>query len=80
MHRIYRYFVARNPQAAFQVTDALFAAGDSLDQNPRRFRRVKDRDDLREMVAEADYIIRYLIKPDEVVILRVRHGARRPMP
>jgi plasmid stabilization system protein ParE len=33
---------------------------------------------MRELVSVSPYIIRYQVIGDDVVILRVRHGARRP--
>jgi plasmid stabilization system protein ParE len=33
---------------------------------------------MRELVAEYPYIIRYHIDGDKIVILRIRHTARRP--
>lgn len=33
---------------------------------------------MRELIADYPYIIRYRIVADDVLILRVRHAARRP--
>jgi plasmid stabilization system protein ParE len=59
------------------MAEALRAAGDSLANFPHRGRRVRGTS-LRELVSVSPYIIRYRVAEDEVVILRVRHSARRP--
>ena len=56
---------------------ALFAAGDGLEHFPRRGRLVPGTR-MRELVSVNPYIIRYEIVENDVVILRVRHSARRP--
>lgn len=73
---IHNYIAGDNPRAATRLADALLNLGDSLESFPHRGRPVGD--DLRELVAIPPYIIRYEIVGDEVIILRVRHGARRP--
>ena len=75
--RAYDYIVDFNPQAAAHMADALFAAGDSLVNFPHRGRLVPNTT-MRELVTVSPYIIRYRIAGDDVVILRVRHSARRP--
>ncbi len=75
--RIFDYLVDFNPRAAAEVASALIAAGDSLQYFPYRGRQVSGTE-IREMVAAFPYIIRYRIAREEVVILRVRHTARRP--
>jgi plasmid stabilization system protein ParE len=59
------------------MADALFAAGDNLADFPHRGRPVRGTP-MRELVTVSPYIIRYRIAGDTVIILRVRHGARRP--
>jgi plasmid stabilization system protein ParE len=59
------------------MADALFAAGDSLENFPHRGRPVPGTNS-RELVSVCPYIIRYRVAGDDVVIQRVRHGARRP--
>ena len=75
--RAYDYLMELNPGAAQQMADALFDAGDSLEQFPHRGRPVR-KTELRELLSVDPYIIRYEVVGDDVVILRVRHGARRP--
>jgi plasmid stabilization system protein ParE len=59
------------------MAETLVAAGDRLVNSPHRGRPVRGAD-MRELVAVSSYIIRYRIAGDDVVILRVRHTARRP--
>jgi len=73
---IHNYIAADNPRAATRLADALLKLGDSLGSFPHRGRLVGD--NLRELVAMSPYIIRYEVVGDDVVILRIRHGARRP--
>ena len=54
----------------------LIAAGNSLGDQPDRGRA--RRNGLRELTIISPYIIRYRIEPETIVIVRVRHGARRP--
>jgi plasmid stabilization system protein ParE len=73
---IYQYITDFNPLAARQLAAALLDLGDSLESMPHRGRRVGN---LLELVAVYPYKIRYRVSRDAVVILRVRHGARRPL-
>jgi toxin ParE1/3/4 len=72
------YLMDFNPAAAVRLAEGLLAAGDSLANFPHRGRRVSNTD-MRELITDYPYIIRYRIVPDEEVrILRVRHTSRRP--
>jgi toxin ParE1/3/4 len=75
--RAYDYIFDFNPPAARRMAVALLAAGDSLVNFPHRGRPVRGTN-LRELVGVSPYIIRYRIERDAVIILRVRHSARRP--
>jgi toxin ParE1/3/4 len=75
--RAYQYLFDFNPRAAMHMAEALLAAGDSLTNFPYRGRPVPGTA-LRELVSVSPYIIRYRVENDSVVILRVRHSARRP--
>jgi toxin ParE1/3/4 len=74
---IRRYIANFNPYAARDMADRIIEAGNSLATFPYRGRRVPGTQ-LRESAICHPYIIRYRIDADRVVILRVRHGARRP--
>lgn len=74
---IYNYIARFNPTAAANLADRLFEAGDSLETFPDGGRPVPGTK-LRELTVVYPYIIRYRVAPEQVRILRVRHGARRP--
>lgn len=71
------YIEQFNPRAARDVANGLKAAGNSLAHFPHRGRSVRGTD-MRELVTSYPYIIRYYIDGDKIVILRIRHTARRP--
>ncbi|HYE48402.1 MAG TPA: type II toxin-antitoxin system RelE/ParE family toxin [Azospirillaceae bacterium] len=73
---IYDYIVRFHPPGAYHVVAALREAGDSLAVFPYRGRPVSA--NVRELAAVHPYIIRYRVGPESVLILRVRHGMRRP--
>jgi plasmid stabilization system protein ParE len=74
---IRRYIATFNPHAAQRLAARLIATGNSLVTFPDRGRPVPDTD-LREATVVYPYIIRYRVDGDRVLILRVRHGMRRP--
>ncbi len=67
-----RYLEAINPLAAQRLTLKLRSAAESLASYPDRY-RADGRD--RELVT----VLRYRVEAERVLILRVRHGARRPL-
>jgi plasmid stabilization system protein ParE len=73
----YDYIFKFNPRAAMHVADTLRTEGDSLEHFPHRGRSVP-RTNLRELISSYPYIIRYRIEGDRVIIMRIRHTARRP--
>ena len=75
--RAYAYLFEFNPRAAMHLAEALFAAGDRLVEFPHRGRPVRGTA-LRELTVVHPYILRYCVAGDSVVVLRVRHAARRP--
>jgi toxin ParE1/3/4 len=68
------YIAIFNPLAAQRLAVKLIAAAEALESYPGRFKTVGA---AREMVAARPYIIRYRVETDRVLVLRVRHGARR---
>jgi toxin ParE1/3/4 len=71
------YLAQFNPIAADELAARLVEAGNSLEAFPHRGRPVPGTG-MRERLSVSPSIIRYRVTRDEVVILRVRHGARRP--
>jgi toxin ParE1/3/4 len=66
-----------NPLAARRMAEALISAGNGLVDFPERGRVVAR--GRRELTVVWPYVIRYRIENERVVILRVRHGKRRPL-
>lgn len=66
-----------NPYAAAEVAAEITATGNGLVNFPHRGRPIPGTN-MREAMTSYPYIIRYRINGDEVVILRIRHGAQRP--
>ena len=71
---IVTYISAFNPTAARRLAERLVAVADSLAEFPNRGRDVGE--GRREMTTVWPYILRYRVRDDAVIILRVRHGAR----
>ena len=71
------YIEQFNPRAARDVAASLKTSGDSLSHFPNRGRPVPGTA-MRELVSTYPYVIRYYVDGDTVVIVRVRHTARRP--
>ena len=78
VEEIRRYIGNFNPYAARDMAARIIEAGNSLATFPYRGRSVPGTQ-LRETTLARPYIIRYRIEPDRVLILSVRHGARRPL-
>ncbi len=76
LETINAYIGAVNPLAAQRLTLRLVAAADGLTVYPDRFRAAGR---VRELVVVRPYVIRYRVTAARVEILRVRHGARRPV-
>jgi len=74
---IRQYIHQFNPYAAEKVAAEIIAVGNSLEDFPFRGRPVEGTA-LREVLSSYPYIIRYRVTNRQVVILRVRHTARRP--
>lgn len=73
---IRRYIGNFNASAARDMSDRIIDAGNRLAAFPYRGRQVPGTQ-LRETTIVRPYIIRYRVDRDRVLILRVRHGARR---
>lgn len=75
--QIVAYIDVFNPTAAQRMGDRLLALGNSLITSPHRGRPAPS--GTRELVTVRPYILRYEVQGDRVVILHIRHSARRPL-
>lgn len=73
----------RNPDAAVQAVQAIFAAADTLANNPQRCPQLRtnpNRRKLRVFFGKRGYLIYFEIQNDTVYILQVWHGLEdRPL-
>ena len=76
IEEIHDYIALDNPIAAVRMAELLHQAGESLEMFPNRGRPVPGTR-MRELIVRP-YIIRYQVDGNRVLIVRVRHGARRP--
>jgi len=74
LEAILAYVSAFNPGAASRLGERLIAVADSLAAFSERGRDAGE--GRREMTSVWPYILRYRVKSDTVIILRIRHGAR----
>ncbi|MFA7261585.1 MAG: type II toxin-antitoxin system RelE/ParE family toxin [Caulobacter sp.] len=65
-----------NLSAAVRISEALWMAGESLADHPNRGRLAAS--GLRELVTVRPYILRYRVSVKRVLVVQIRHGARRP--
>ncbi len=65
-----------NLSAAVRISEALWMAGESLADHPDRGRPAAS--GLRELVSVRPYILRYRVSLKQVLIVQIRHAARRP--
>ena len=76
---IYSYITEHNPTAAQRVKARIREVAERLGDFPHMGRRT-DRADVRvRTVSPFPYLIFYAIRDSDVLILHIRHGARRPM-
>lgn len=77
LYQIAAYVHQFDPAAAMRIEEQLKTLGESLTHFPRRGRPVSR--NAREIVSVRPYVMRYRIVTDTVLIVRVRHGRRRPL-
>lgn len=75
LERIGKYIAEFNPAAAARLLIRLRAAGERLEAYPERGRPAFSQ--TRELTTVIPYIIRYWVEGDDVVVVRIRHGAQR---
>ena len=71
---IVAYIEAFNPAAAQRMGERLVLMAESLAEFSERGRPTAD--GKREMTIVPPYVLRYIVAGDQVLILRIRHGAR----
>lgn len=74
LENIFAYVAAFNASAAVRLSRRLQSAVDSLAKHPDRGRETVR--GLRELAIIHPYLIRYRVRDDDVLILRIRHGAQ----
>jgi plasmid stabilization system protein ParE len=72
---IHAQIAAERPMVAERMKRRLVEAADMLESFPEVGRA---QGDTRILVTVRPYVMRYRVNPEAVVILGVRHGARRP--
>ncbi|MEJ2624505.1 MAG: type II toxin-antitoxin system RelE/ParE family toxin [Pseudolabrys sp.] len=78
---MFAYIAKDNAQAAHRVRQAIFATIALVAARPRIGIRNARAPELRShLVAHYPYRVHYSIGDEEIIILHVRHGARRPLP
>ncbi|PZR35977.1 type II toxin-antitoxin system RelE/ParE family toxin [Caulobacter segnis] len=75
LRSIFGYVSAFNAPAAARLARRLQTAADSLADHPDRGREASG--GLRELAVIHPDLIRYRVRDDAVIILRIRHGARQ---
>lgn len=76
---IYSYIAEQSPAAAQRVKRRIREAAEQLGDFPYMARRT-DRTGVRvRIVNPFPYLIFYTVRNEEVLILHIRHGARRPI-
>ena len=75
LEAIVTYVSVYDPAAADRLAQRLIELADSLAEFPDRGRNAGE--GRREMTVVWPYILRYRVEGETVLILRIRHGARR---
>jgi toxin ParE1/3/4 len=78
LEAIFRYLDERRPAGARRVIDAIHAAIMQVADRPLSARKTSDPAIRVKIVGRYHYKIFYQVDADEIDILHVRHGARRP--
>jgi toxin ParE1/3/4 len=74
-----KYLAGRNPTAAVGLSKAIESAVRRLEEHPFSGRAI-DSETIRSTgVVKFNYLILYEVKDGELLIHRVRHGARKPL-
>ena len=73
LRRLRDFIAEHDPAAATRVSQRLGKTIRPLRDQPALGREVEELPDVRELVAR-DYIVRYRVRDDDVVVLRIWHG------
>ena len=71
--RLREFIREKNPQVAQKSSSQLKKNIQALVDQPNMGLPIEDLEDFRELVAR-DYIVRYRLLPNEIVILKIWHG------
>lgn len=71
--RLREFIRKKHPQAAQKASRQLKKNIQALAEQPQMGTPVEELEDFRELIAR-DYIVRYRVLPEEIVILNIWHG------
>ena len=74
------YIAARSPQVAAGMRARILATAALLQDHPHAAQATTRPNTRRVILTPFPYVLFYRVAVDEVVILRLRHSARRPPP
>lgn len=74
---IYRYIARDNPQAAFDVAQAIGESIELLRRFPEKSRKTDQKGLYAQPLVQYPYIIFFRVRAGELLIAHVLHGARR---
>jgi plasmid stabilization system protein ParE len=77
LDEIFQYIAERSPAAAKAIVERVEQTVALLADFPEMAQRTNERGVLRMPVGSYPFLVFYTIENDEIVILHVRHGARR---
>ncbi|MDI4238543.1 type II toxin-antitoxin system RelE/ParE family toxin [Bradyrhizobium sp. 31Argb] len=77
--QVLTYIEARSPQGAVHVRDRIAALVALLQEHPRAGRATSRPNVRRLPVNPYPYLIDYRVTATEIIIMRFRHAARRPI-
>jgi toxin ParE1/3/4 len=78
LEEISAYLAQRSPVGAKRVLSAIYSAVNDIAQNPLSARQTSDPSVRVKIVRRYLYKIFYSAGTDQIEILHIRHGARRP--
>jgi toxin ParE1/3/4 len=79
LYAIEAYISRHNPSAATRVLAVIKSAIDSLGQSPRLGLPIDTEGRYRLPIGRFPYLVFYRCADQEIFILHIRHGARRPI-